>query len=262
MKNREEALDTNTISDELEKITNLIDSDFFKDFSKATQQRLKDRQQVLLKRVIGSKLKESLEPLFMQYKLDSDIRICSDGEDGITVDFVKLWSDVEEEPAQLKASETPDLIKDEKSADTSPVVSPVTPFLYHKLDWSPFEYGFYIDAKYHDGVFDALGKKLMKGEKVVCTLLVEDEAYEIKITNADVKNRNDNPIRLLYKGRKTTPGLHLKKLFPEAYQFIKDFKDLHGGRAQVKLPEHLQVMLSVSKTDKPLVFRLNYTQTI
>ena len=73
-----------------------------------------------------------------------------------------------------------------------------------------------------------------------------------------MKSRKDDPIRLLYKRKNKNPGLHLKKLFPDAYKFIKSYKDLHGGRAQVKLPEYLQVMLSVSKTDKPLVFRLNY----
>lgn len=283
---------------ELEEITNLIHSDGFKTLPKAVRKELRMKQQAMLRKAVRQTLKENLEPLLMEYELDSDIRIYNDGEDGIKVEFVDYWSDVntqvtppptlvkeqpfveptpqpiiepsvfeettEETRQKLEHVEKPDSkVKElaleapsKETAKYSPTNGKI--IFRHLLDWSPFEYGFTIDKEYHDAIFESLGGPLAKGTSKDVYLLLDDLRFDVKIGNADLNGRPDNCVRLLYRHKDEHPGLYLRHIFKKTYEYIKGEKDMLGGRAQVKLPDDLKVMLHVEETDAPFVYRMTY----
>lgn len=226
--------------------------------SRDERRKLRNRQQILIKQLIKSKLKEHLEPIMMKYDLDSDVRIYNDGDDGIKVDFVEYWSDVDGDNPIVSEPE----IRKPSHIEEEPIVFAdlyeKEPFLEHKLDWSPFMYGFTIDAKYHQGVNDAVKKTMARGETVYATLLIDDQKFDIKFDNPDVKTRKDRIMRMLYKNKQNNAGMYLQKVFPKTFNYIKREKEIYGGKHQVKIPEHLQGILSIYTTDTPMVFRMTY----
>lgn len=127
--------------------------------------------------------------------------------------------------------------------------------IFHPLDWSPFEYGFTIEYKFHEAIFEAVGHYLQRGTGIDITLLFKGDRYDAKITNANRQVKGDT-IRLLYRGKKNHLGMRLAQEFPEVYNYIKQFKEAHGGRAQCKLPIDLLRTIKMYKTDKNDVYRI------
>lgn len=119
----------------------------------------------------------------------------------------------------------------------------------HLIDWSPFEYGFTIDKKYHEAIFNALGHYIFRGTGVDVKVLYDGTYYDAKISNADCKGRKGDTIRLLYKNKESNIGTILKKDVPEIYSYIKEFKDLYGGRKQCVLPKDKQRFLVFKNTE-------------
>ena len=73
--------------------------------------------------------------------------------------------------------------------------------LTHSIDWSPFEYGFTIDKKFHEAVFKAVGNYIPRGSGVDIKIVFQGKVFDAKITNADSQGRKGDTIRLLYKGK-------------------------------------------------------------
>lgn len=129
------------------------------------------------------------------------------------------------------------------------------PILTHSLDWSPFEYGFTIDKKYHETLLKAIeGKDLPRGGIVPVVIEYDGEEFNAVIDHPDVKNRPDNIYRLLYRGKRKI-GDKLKENFPETYNYIKTLKDEHGGRFQVKLPDELKATITLFEKEPPTKFK-------
>lgn len=126
----------------------------------------------------------------------------------------------------------------------------------HPIDWSPFEYGFTIDKKYHDSIFRTLGQYIHRGSGVNIKIAFDKKEFEAKITNADCQGRKGDVIRLLYRSRYNNLGSHLKNVVPEIYSFIKTFKDLHGGRKQCVLPNNLRKHLVFKSSDVAGSFKM------
>lgn len=113
----------------------------------------------------------------------------------------------------------------------------------HVIDWSPFEYGFTIDKKYHDAIFNSIGHYIPRGTGVDVCILFEDDKYEARITNADSQGRKSDTVRLLYKGKYDNLGSKLKTVVPEIYSYIRCFKEQYGGRKQCDLPNEFRKIL-------------------
>lgn len=129
------------------------------------------------------------------------------------------------------------------------------PLLTHSLDWSPFEYGFTIDKKYHEALLKAIaGKDLPRGGFVPVVIEYDGEEFNAIIDHPDVKSRPDNIYRLLYRGKRKI-GDKLKENFPETYNYIKTLKEEHGGRFQVKLPDELKATISLFEKEPPSKFK-------
>ena len=127
--------------------------------------------------------------------------------------------------------------------------------LTHPLDWSPFQYGFTIDRKFHQTVFDALGEEIPRGKSVPIIIKFMDEEYKASIGNANIKGRNDTVIRILYNG-KVGLGAKLKEIFPKTFEYIKKEKESHNGRYQVKLPDNLKATIKLYSTDEVYNFEM------
>lgn len=129
------------------------------------------------------------------------------------------------------------------------------PLLTHSLGWSPFEYGFTIDKKYHEALLKAIaGKDLPRGGFVPVVIEYDGEEFNAIIDHPDVKSRPDNIYRLLYRGKRKI-GDKLKENFPETYNYIKTLKEEHGGRFQVKLPDELKATISLFEKEPPSKFK-------
>lgn len=129
------------------------------------------------------------------------------------------------------------------------------PLLTHSLDWSPFEYGFTIDKKYHEALLKALaGKELPRGGFVPVVIEYDGEEFNAIIDHPDVKSRPDNIYRLIYRG-KYKIGDKLKENFPDTYKYIKALKEEHGGRFQVKLPDELKATIALFEKESPTKFK-------
>lgn len=128
--------------------------------------------------------------------------------------------------------------------------------LTHSIDWSPFEYGFTIDKKFHEAVFKAVGHYIPRGSGVDIKVLFQGKAFDAKITNADSKGRKGDTIRLLYKGKNNTLGSYLKEVLPEVYDYLKTFKEKNGGRKQCPLPSDLRKMLVLNRTENKDIFNM------
>ena len=127
--------------------------------------------------------------------------------------------------------------------------------LTHPVDWSPFEYGFTIDHKYHQAIFDAVGHYIPRGTGVNVRLIFKGEVYHAKITNANRQVKSDT-IRLLYNGKSNNFGTRLKRELPEVYNFIKRYKEQNGGRSQCPLPKNLKHLLLLKSTEKKDEYRI------
>lgn len=121
--------------------------------------------------------------------------------------------------------------------------------LTHPVDWSPFEYGFTIDKKFHDAIFKAVGKYIPRGSGVDVKIFFHGKVFDAKITNADCQGRKGDTIRLLYKGKNNTLGSYLKEILPEIYNYIKTFKEKNGGRKQCPLPSDIRKLLIMKRTE-------------
>lgn len=130
------------------------------------------------------------------------------------------------------------------------------PILVHSLDWSPFEYGFTVDKRYHKGIFNALGKEIPVGSSIPVVIEYDGEKYNAVFDRPDVKGRSGDVVRLLYRGKRTL-GDKLKEHYPRVYKYIKDLKEIHGGRHQVTLPENLRVNLCIFQKDTPSEYYLS-----
>lgn len=119
----------------------------------------------------------------------------------------------------------------------------------HPIDWSPFEYGFTIDKKYHEAIFQTVGHYIYRGCGVDIKVLYDGAYYDAKITNANCKGRKGDTIRLLYRNKESNLGTRLKSVVPEIYLYIKEFKDLYGGRKQCILPNYLHKLLIFKRTN-------------
>lgn len=127
--------------------------------------------------------------------------------------------------------------------------------LTHAVDWSPFEYGFTIEHKFHEAIFKAVGHYIPRGSGVDVQLLFNGTLYDAKITNANRQVKGDT-IRLLYRGKKNNFGTRLKQELPDVYNFIKRFKETNGGRAQCPLPSDLRRLLILKETEKEQVYKV------
>lgn len=128
--------------------------------------------------------------------------------------------------------------------------------LTHPVDWSPFEYGFTIDKKFHEAIFKAVGKYIPRGSGVDVKIVFHGIVFDAKITNADCQGRKGDTIRLLYKGKNNTLGSYLKEVLPEIYNYIKGFKEKNGGRKQCPLPSDLRKLLIMKRTEVSETFNL------
>lgn len=128
--------------------------------------------------------------------------------------------------------------------------------LTHPIDWSPFEYGFTIDRKFHEAIFKAVGKYIPRGTGVDVKIVFQGKVFEAKITNADCKGRKGDTIRLLYKGKNNTLGAYLKEVIPDIYHYIKSFKEKNGGRKQCPLPSDWRKLLVMKRTEITNTFNL------
>lgn len=127
--------------------------------------------------------------------------------------------------------------------------------LTHPVDWSPFEYGFTIEHKYHEAIFKVVGRNITRGSGIDVQLLFKGELYDAKITNANRQVKGDT-IRLLYRGKKNTFGGRLKQELPDVYNFIKEFKAKYGGRTQCPLPKDLRHLLLMKETAEEHVYEI------
>lgn len=118
----------------------------------------------------------------------------------------------------------------------------------HPIDWSPFEYGFTIDKKYHEPLFKKEGIYIARGTGIEVKISFDGEIFEAKITNADCQGRKGDTIRLLYKSKSNSLGEKLKTVAPDIYSYIKNYKEQFGGKKQCTLPNKLK---------KSLVFKSN-----
>lgn len=114
----------------------------------------------------------------------------------------------------------------------------------HPLDWSTFEYGFTIDRKYHEKIFEIVGCIIPKGSSIPVIVEFEGEEYNASIGNANIKSRKENTLQLLYRGKHRI-GDKLKELFSDTHTYLKTKKAELGGRAQIKLPEELQATITL-----------------
>ena len=128
--------------------------------------------------------------------------------------------------------------------------------LTHPVDWSPFEYGFTIDKKFHDVIYKAVGKYIPRGSGVDVKIVFHGKVFDAKITNADCQGRKGDTIRLLYKGKNNTLGSYLKEVLPDIYNYIKNFKEKNGGRKQCPLPSDLRKLLIMKHTETYDTFNL------
>lgn len=128
--------------------------------------------------------------------------------------------------------------------------------LTHPVDWSPFEYGFTIDKKFHEAIFAAVGKYIPRGSGVDVKIVFQGKVFDAKITNADCQGRKGDTIRLLYKGKNNTLGSYLKEVLPDIYNYIKTFKEKNGGRKQCPLPSDLRKLLIMKRTEVRETFSL------
>lgn len=128
--------------------------------------------------------------------------------------------------------------------------------LTHPVDWSPFEYGFTIDKKFHEAIFKAVGKYIPRGSGVDVKIVFHGKVFDAKITNANCQGRKGDTIRLLYKGKNNTLGSYLKEVLPEIYSYIKTFKEQNGGRKQCPLPSDLRKLLVMKRTELRDTFNL------
>lgn len=126
----------------------------------------------------------------------------------------------------------------------------------HPVDWSPFEYGFTIDKKFHEQLFAALGKYIPRGSGIDVKIIFHGKVFEAKITNADSQGRKGDTIRLLYKGKNNTLGTYLQDFLPEIYNYIKSFKEKNGGRKQCPLPTDMRKLLVMKRTEINDTFNL------
>ena len=74
--------------------------------------------------------------------------------------------------------------------------------------------------------------------------------FDAKITNANCQRRKGDTIRLLYNRNKHNLGSHLKKVVPEIYTYISNFKNIYGGRKQCTLPSSLHKLLIFRSADE------------
>lgn len=128
------------------------------------------------------------------------------------------------------------------------------PFFEHILDWSTFEYGFTIDKKYHQIVFDFIGRYIARGTGVAIKVRYNGEVFDAKITNANSIGRKGDTIRLLYSGSTHNLGSQLKCNETSLYNYIKRFKDQYGGRKQCVIPDNLRKKLIFKKGDEDNLF--------
>lgn len=122
-------------------------------------------------------------------------------------------------------------------------------YFEHVLDWSTFEYGFTIEKKYHQIIFDFIGRYIVRGTGVDIKVRYNEEMFDAKITNANCMERKGDTIRLLYPGSCHNLGSQLKSNETAIYNYIKQFKDQYGGRRQCVLPVNLRKKLIFKKGD-------------
>lgn len=127
--------------------------------------------------------------------------------------------------------------------------------LTHPVDWSPFEYGFTIDHKFHEAIFKAIGHYIPRGSGVNIKLYFEGKLYDAKITNANRQVKGDT-IRLLYCGKHNNFGTRLKEELPELYDYLKQFKETNGGRSRCNIPIELRQRIALQKTAQPDVYNV------
>ena len=146
------------------------------------------------------------------------------------------------EVAQIEDENEPIIYNDKVSEDNRYIekVPDDEVVFSHVIDWSPFEYGFTIDKKYHDAIFNSIGRYIPRGTGVDVFIIFEDDKYEARITNADCQGRKGDTVRLLYKGKYNSLGAKLKTAVPEIYSYIRCFKEQYGGRKQCDLPNEFK----------------------
>ena len=127
-------------------------------------------------------------------------------------------------------------------------------YFEHILDWSTFEYGFTIDKKYHQIVFELIGQYIARGTGINIKVRYNDELFDAKITNANSIGRKGDTIRLLYSGSSHNLGYQLKSNETIIYNYIKQFKDQYGGRKQYVIPDNLRKKLVFVKGNGDNIF--------
>lgn len=126
----------------------------------------------------------------------------------------------------------------------------------HAVDWSPFEYGFAINRKYHDRIFQHFGYYIERGSGVPVNILFKGKTFEASITNEDSKSQKGDAIRLLYSGKYDTLGSYLKKVVPDIYHYIKSYKEANRNSRSYSLPLHLRKTMVLKRTENPSVFSM------
>lgn len=149
---------------------------------------------------------------------------------------------------KLEAAGTEHSVHDDSTVDGDVLLT-------HPVDWSPFEYGFTIEHKFHEAIFKAVGHYIPRGSGVDVKLLFNGSLYDAKITNADRQVKGDT-IRLLYKGKRNNFGKRLQQELPDVYNYIKRFKEQNGGRSQCPLPSDLRHLLVMKETGKDMVYKI------
>lgn len=89
------------------------------------------------------------------------------------------------------------------------------------VDYSTFEYGSVIPARYHKAFIENLSKELTKGSKVDINIIIDNHKYNGSISFPNL-NRNSDVIRLSFS-KKLKEFLSIE--LSTSYQYIMKIKD-------------------------------------
>lgn len=132
-----------------------------------------------------------------------------------------------------------------------------TPELLFVNDVQPtiFYAGITIISSAHQKLFDWLGQHIEKGggNKVPVKVKLEDEIYDLNFSNANVKGRTDDIIRILYP-ETSSFAKHLQKRMPDTYDFVKEYHTVH--KRIPTIPSHLQHKMSISLLKDSLLIEI------
>lgn len=127
-------------------------------------------------------------------------------------------------------------------------------FLSKNIDWSVLNYGINIPVELQSLIYESIGGQLGKGDNLLINLIVDNDRFEVKLTNINFdenKYPNHKDLLQIRYSANSKFAIKLREYFNVSYNYLaKEKLKLKNSRQQIKVPDQYKEQIAIYTTNE------------